>query len=51
MEFTNKLVEKYGTDKLLHFLVGAWLMAEAKVSHNMFIIKKNIWMNHLMGKI
>ena len=38
MEFTNKLVEKYGTDKLLHFLVGAWLMAEAKVSHNMFII-------------
>lgn len=31
MELTNKLIEKVGVDKLLHFLVTAWLIAEAKV--------------------
>lgn len=31
MELTNKLIEKVGVDKLLHFLVTAWLVAEAKV--------------------
>lgn len=30
MELTNKLIEKVGVDKLLHFLVTAWLVAEAK---------------------
>lgn len=30
MKLTNKLVEKVGADKLLHFLVTAWIMAEAK---------------------
>lgn len=30
MELTNKLVEKVGVDKLLHFLVTAWIVAEAK---------------------
>lgn len=31
MELTNKLIEKVGVDKLLHFLVTAWLVAETKV--------------------
>lgn len=30
MELTNKLIEKVGVDKLLHFLVTAWIVAEAK---------------------
>lgn len=31
MKLTDKLVEKVGADKLLHFLLTAWLVAEAKV--------------------
>ena len=27
---TDKLVEKFGADKLLHFFVAAWLVAECK---------------------
>jgi hypothetical protein len=30
MKLTNSLVEKFGTDKLLHFLVTSWLVSEAK---------------------
>lgn len=30
MELTNKLIERVGVDKLLHFLVTAWIVAEAK---------------------
>ena len=30
MKLINKLVEKFGADKLLHFLVTAWIVAEAK---------------------
>lgn len=31
MKLTNTLVEKFGADKLLHFLVTAWLVSEAKI--------------------
>jgi hypothetical protein len=31
MKLTNSLVEKFGTDKLLHFLVTAWLVSEVKI--------------------
>lgn len=27
MKITNKLVEKFGADKLLHYAVGGWLTA------------------------
>ena len=30
MRLTDKLVEKFGADKLLHFFVSAWLVAECK---------------------
>jgi hypothetical protein len=30
MKLTDKLVEKVGADKLLHFFVAAWLVAECK---------------------
>ena len=30
MRLTDKLVEKFGADKLLHFFVAAWLVAECK---------------------
>jgi hypothetical protein len=30
MKLTNFLVDKFGSDKLLHFLVTAWLVSEAK---------------------
>lgn len=31
MKLTDKLVEKVGSDKLLHFLLTAWLVAEFKI--------------------
>lgn len=31
MHLTNKIVEEVGADKLLHFLLTAWLVAEAKI--------------------
>lgn len=30
MKLTNFLVDKFGSDKLLHFLVTSWLVSEAK---------------------
>ena len=30
MKLTNKLVEKVGVDKLLHFFVAAWVVSECK---------------------
>ena len=30
MKLTDKLVEKVGVDKLLHFFVAAWLVSESK---------------------
>lgn len=30
MKFADKLIEKVGVDKLLHFLVTSWIVAEAK---------------------
>ena len=30
MKLTDKLVEKVGMDKMLHFLVAAWVVAECK---------------------
>lgn len=30
MKLTDKLVEKVGVDKLLHFFVAAWLVSECK---------------------
>lgn len=27
MKFTDKLVEKYGADKVLHFLGGGWIVS------------------------
>lgn len=30
MKLTDKLVEKIGADKLLHFFVAAWIVAECK---------------------
>lgn len=30
MRLTDKLVEKFGSDKLLHFFVAAWLVAECR---------------------
>lgn len=30
MKLTDKLVEKVGADKLLHFFVSAWLVSECK---------------------
>ena len=30
MELTDKLVNKFGYDKLLHFFVAAWLVSECK---------------------
>lgn len=27
MKFTDKLVEKYGVDKILHFLGGGWIVS------------------------
>ena len=30
MRLTDKLVEKIGADKLLHFFVAAWLVSECK---------------------
>ena len=30
MKLTNKLVEKIGADKLLHFFVAAWVVSECK---------------------
>ena len=30
MKITDKLVEKIGADKLLHFFVAAWLVSECK---------------------
>ena len=30
MKFTDKLIEKVGMDKMLHFLVAAWIVAECK---------------------
>ena len=30
MKLTDKLVEKVGADKLLHFFVAAWLVSECK---------------------
>lgn len=27
MKFVNKILEKYGVDKLLHFFVAAWIIA------------------------
>ena len=30
MKFTDKLVEKVGADRLLHFFVAAWLVSECK---------------------
>ena len=30
MKLTDKLVEKIGVDKLLHFFVAAWLVSECK---------------------
>lgn len=31
MKITDKLVEKFGYDKLLHFLVAAWAVSEFKI--------------------
>lgn len=31
MKLTTNLIEKFGADKLLHFLTTAWLVSEAKV--------------------
>lgn len=30
MKLTDKLVERFGADKLLHFFVAAWVVAECK---------------------
>lgn len=30
MKLTDKLVEKVGADKLLHFFVAAWIVSECK---------------------
>lgn len=30
MKLTDKLIEKVGADKLLHFLTAAWIVAECK---------------------
>ena len=30
MKLTDKLVERFGADKLLHFFVAAWIVAECK---------------------
>lgn len=30
MKLTDKLVEKIGVDKMLHFFVAAWLVSECK---------------------
>ena len=30
MKLTDKLIEKIGADKLLHFFVAAWLVSECK---------------------
>ena len=30
MKLTDKLVEKVGADKLLHFFIAAWLVSECK---------------------
>ena len=30
MKLTDKLVNKFGYDKLLHFFVAAWLVSECK---------------------
>jgi hypothetical protein len=30
MKLTDKLVERFGVDKLLHFFVAAWLVSECK---------------------
>lgn len=30
MKLTDKLVEKFGVDKLLHFFVAAWFVSECK---------------------
>lgn len=30
MKLTDKIVEKYGADRVMHFLFGAWLVAEGK---------------------
>lgn len=30
MRLTDKLIGKFGADKLLHFFVAAWLVAECK---------------------
>ena len=30
MKFTDKLIEKVGMDKMLHFLVASWIVAECK---------------------
>ena len=30
MKLMNKLVEKFGADRLLHFFVAAWIVAECK---------------------
>lgn len=30
MKLTDNLISKYGADKLLHLLFGAWVVAEAK---------------------
>lgn len=31
MKLTDKLVNKFGADKLLHFLIAAWIVSEAKI--------------------
>lgn len=31
MKFTDKLVTKFGVDKMLHFLVGAWITANFSI--------------------
>lgn len=31
MKLTDNLVNKFGADKLLHFLVAAWIVSEAKI--------------------
>lgn len=31
MKFTDNLIKKFGVDKLLHFLVAAWVVAELKI--------------------
>ena len=38
MKLTNWLVEKVGSDKLLHFCVGAWIVCECDSSINMMMI-------------